>query len=98
MIPRPLWNLCWKHNSQFFLKFFSLHKDEVESDLPCYDLHCHACGECLQPGDECITTSDFSKNDEDVDYGEECFELLSQAQDRCHLGTILFESDCFLLC
>ena len=80
-----------KHNSQFFS-----HKDEVEDG--CHDVHCHACGQCLQPDDECITTSDFSKNDEDIDCCEECFTLLSDARERCHLGTILFDSDCFLLC
>ena len=53
---------------------------------------------CLNPDDdECFTTSDFSKNDDDVDYCEECFTLLSDAQERCHLGTILFEPDCFVL-
>ena len=60
---------------------FFLHKDEVEDALSCHDVHCHACGFCLQPGDKCITASDFSKNDE--------------ARSRCHLGSILFESDCF---
>ena len=76
-----------------------MHKDEVEDNLPCHDLHCHACGLCLKPG-ECITTTDFSKNDDDddVDYCEECFDILSEAQNRCHLGSIIFESDCFVLC
>lgn len=69
-----------------------MHKDEVEDDL-----HCHACGLCLKT-DECIITADFSKNDDDVDYCEECFEILSDAQNRCHLGSIIFESDCFVLC
>ena len=60
-------------------------------------MHCHACAKCLQADDECITTSDFSKNDEDIDYCEECFDLLSDVRERCHLGTILFEPDCFIV-
>ena len=57
-------------------------------------MHCHACGECLQQDDECITTNEFSRDYlENNDFCEECFEILLQAQDRCHLGLIIFDPD-----
>ena len=44
--------------------------------------------------DECFTTSEFSKNNlEENDFCEDCIELLIQAQDRCHLGLIIFDPD-----
>ena len=61
----------------------------------CSDVHCHACDECIQPKyDERITTSEFYRDHlENNDFCEECFEILLQAQDRCHLGLIIFDPD-----